>query len=214
MDVDEQRRRALGAEAMRLRTELVARGVRMVAVTFVDNSGITRVKAVPLEKLEAAAAWGIGASPCFDAFLFNDVGVACRLEVVGDLRLHPDLGRLTALAAQPGWAWAPADRYALDGGVHPQDQRSLARSATRLLTDAGYTARCAFEVEWALGRADAPNGDFVPAVTGPAYGAARLVERSDYLADVAVALGEQGVGVEQVHPEYGAGQFELSVASE
>lgn len=216
MDVDEQCRRELGVEAARLRKELAARGVRMVAVTFVDNSGLTRVKAVPLDRLEAAAAWGIGVSPCFDAFLFNDVAVSGRHTpgVMGDLRLHPDLGRLTALAAQPGWAWAPADRYALDGSVHEQDQRSLARSATRMLAEAGYTARAAFEVEWALGRADAPDDGFAPAVSGPAYGAARLVERSDYLADIAAALGEQGVTVDQIHPEYGAGQFEVSVASE
>ena len=32
---------------------LTARGVRVVALTFVDNAGVTRVKAVPVERLEA-----------------------------------------------------------------------------------------------------------------------------------------------------------------
>ena len=54
----------------------------------------------------------------------------------------------------------------------------------------------------------------MPAATGPAYGYTRLVERSDYLRDVLVALDEQGVVVDQIHPEYGAAQYELSVAAE
>src|SRR5262249_57485201 len=41
-------------------------GVRLVALTWVDNAGITRVKAVPLDRLEAAAGWGVGMSPVFD----------------------------------------------------------------------------------------------------------------------------------------------------
>src|SRR5699024_6096840 len=37
---------------------------------------------------------------------------------------------------------------------------------------------------------------------------------SDYLRDLLVALEQQGVAVDQIHPEYGAGQYELSVAAE
>jgi glutamine synthetase len=54
----------------------------------------------------------------------------------------------------------------------------------------------------------------VPAVHGPAYGYTRLSERSDYVRDLLVALDRQGVEVDQIHPEYGAGQFEVSVAAE
>jgi glutamine synthetase len=205
----DERARGLAAQAAReLRRELDIKGVRLVAVTWVDNSGITRVKAVPTERLESAAAWGIGASVCFDTFLFNDVGVTSG--AVGDLRLHPDLTRLTVLAGQPGWAWAPADRFDQQGNPHPGDQRGLARAAVRRLTEAGYTARCAFEVEWVIG---ADSDEFVPATRGPAYGNVRLVQRSDYLLDVAAALTEQGVALEQIHPEYSPGQFEVSVAA-
>jgi glutamine synthetase len=206
--MDERARRSAAATARELRRELDTRGVRMVAVTWVDNSGITRVKAVPTERLETAAEWGIGASICFDTFLFNDLAVTSG--AVGDLRLHPDLSRLTVLAGQPGWAWAPADRYGQDGDPHPGDQRGLARAAVRRLASAGYTARCAFEVEWVIG---ADSDEFVPAMRGPAYGNARLVERSDYVLDLAVALADQGVAVEQIHPEYSPGQFEVSVAA-
>jgi glutamine synthetase len=213
--VEQQEREQQAAAAESVVDQLAEQGVVGVAATWVDNSGVTRVKAVPLSRLPAAAAWGIGASPVFDAFLVDDSIAAGRYAggPVGDLRLHPDLSRLTVLAEQPGWAWAPADRYTQDGAVHPQDQRSLAKRAVADLAAAGFTAKAAVEVEWSLGEAGAGQ-DFVPAVHGPAYGYTRLSERSDYVRDLLVALDRQGVEVDQIHPEYGAGQFEVSVAAE
>jgi glutamine synthetase len=211
--VDAAERERRSADAHLLLTPLHDRRVIAVAVTWVDNSGITRVKAVPLAKLPFAAAWGIGASPVFDAFLADDSIVAGRYAggPVGDLRLHPDLSRITVLAEQPGWAWAPADRFQQDGQVHPLDQRSLARRAVAALGNAGFTARLAFEVEWAVGMA---SDDFAPAATGPAYGYARLMAESTYIRELLIALDAQGITVDQVHPEYAAGQFEISVAAE
>ena len=48
---------------------------------------------------------------------------------------------------------------------------------------------------------------------GPAYGYARLSAQARYLRALVSALAAQGVAVEQIHPEYAAGQFELSVAA-
>lgn len=206
--MDDRDREEAAERARELRPTLADRGVRAVSLTWVDNSGITRVKAVPLAKLDSAAAWGVGASPCFDTYLFNDAAVTSG--AVGDLRLHPDLDRLTVLAAQPGWAWAPACRYDLTGRAHPGDQRSAAMAAVARLAAHGYRVRSAFETEWVIGT-HAPG--FEPGVRGPAYGHARLVARSDYLRDVVAALEDQGVEVDQIHPEYAAGQFEVSVAA-
>jgi glutamine synthetase len=209
LDQAERDRRAAQARAMV--PELRERGVVGVAATWVDNSGVTRVKAVPLGRLEHAAAWGIGASPVFDAFLTDDSIVPGRFAggPVGDLRLHPALDRLTVLDQQPGWAWAPADRFTQEGTEHPLDQRSLARRAVAALAERGLSAQAAFEIEWAL---SLPGNEFVPAVHGPAYGYTRVVEGSDYLRDLLVALDREGVVVEQIHPEYASGQYELSVA--
>ncbi|HEV7980050.1 glutamine synthetase family protein [Amycolatopsis sp.] len=207
-------RAALGARAHELGARLTARGVELVALTWVDNSGITRTKAVPLRRLANAAAWGVGASYSFDFFLFNDDLITGEYSrgAVGDLRLYPDLERLTALSAQPGWAWAPADRYDQEGVVHPQDQRSLAKAAVERLAERGYTAKMAFEVEWIITAESAPD-DITSAVCGPGYGYASLSRHSDYLRAVVSALERQRIGVEQIHPEYAAGQFELSVAA-
>jgi glutamine synthetase len=194
-------------------TELAAAGVEAIALTYVDNSGITRVKAVPTSRLETVLEQGVGMSPVFDVFLLDDSVTASRTSSgpVGDLRLFPDLGRLVRLAAQPGWAWAPVDRLTQSGAVHPLCQRSFVRRMINAASEKGLRAWMAFEVEWV---ADAGEGDeLVPAVTGPGYGMTRVIERSQYLFDIFKALKDEALSVDQVHPEYAAGQFEVSVAS-
>jgi len=199
------------ARAREAHDRLSAQSVAAVALTWVDNSGVTRVKAVPLGRLEHAAHWGVGASPVFDTFLVDDSTVTGRFAggPVGDLRLHPDPTRLTVLAAQPGWAWAPADRFDQDGLSHPQDARAVLRRAAQSLADVGCSARAGFEVEWCA--STGMGEEFVPACQGPAYGMTRLIELSDYLRAVLEALTAQNVPVMQIHPEYAAGQFEVSV---
>ncbi|MFD9005542.1 glutamine synthetase [Streptomyces sp. NPDC059582] len=202
--------------ATALSAELTGRGVHGVVLAYVDTAGITRVKTVPTAKLASAAAWGVGMSPVFDTFLADDQVVTTDVlgSPDGDLRLYPDLDRLVVLSGQPGWAWAPVDRITQDGGRHPGCGRTLLR---RIVADAehdhGITFRAAIEVEWAVGLGSAPDGAFVPAVSGPAYGATRQVELSDCAADLLAAFAAQGVEVDQFHPEYAPGQFEVSVGA-
>lgn len=195
-----------------LAEELAAKGIDAIALTYVDNTGITRVKGIPIARLEAATTAGVGMSPVFDVFVLDDSVTASRTSTgpVGDLRLYPDLARLVALAAQPGWAWAPVDRHTRAGEVHPLCHRSFAARMVARLAERGMSAAMAFELEWAL---DAGSGDgFTPATIGPAYGMTRIIECSDYLRDLVRALAAEAIRVEQVHPEYAAGQFEVSVA--
>ena len=132
---------------------LIEDGVEGVALSYVDNAGITRVKSVPVEKLPHAAGWGVGMSPVFDVFCVDDSITSGRIAggPGGDLRLYPDLDRLTRLAAQPGWAWAPVDRYTQEGEEHPGCQRSFARRAAAEAADDGLDVRMGFEVEWVVG---------------------------------------------------------------
>jgi glutamine synthetase len=201
------------ARAEQLAGKLREDGVRGVVLSYVDTAGITRIKTVPVARLARATRWGVGMSTVFDVFLSNDL-ITSTAELGspdGDLRLVPDLDRLVALAAQPGWAWAPVYRYTQSGEVWAACQRSFARKMVDAAGAAGLTLQMAIEVEWALGRDDVE--DFVPASTGPAYGMTRLIELSDYLRDLLAALEDQGIQVEQVHPEYSDGQFEVSVAA-
>jgi glutamine synthetase len=212
--VDVAERSARSTHAEKLVRTLLERDVGMVATTFVDNAGITRVKSVPLKRLPQLAAWGVGASTSFDYFRFDDWLAAPPggTAPVGDLRVMPDLQRVVPLAAQPGWAWTPGDRYQQDGEPHPGCNRLLLQ---RLVDDAAAQSldvKAAFELEWVVSAGD--GDDFVSAAVGPAYGMSRLIEVSDYARDVVDALSAEGIEVEQFHPEYALGQLELSVAAE
>jgi glutamine synthetase len=186
----------------------------MVATTFVDNAGITRVKSVPLKRLREFAAWGVGASTSFDFFRFDDWLAAPPdgTAPVGDLRVIPDLRRLVRLAAQPGWAWAPGDRYRQDGKPHECCSRLLLQRLVNDAAGAGLAIKAAIEIEWVVSAGD--GEDFVSAAVGPAYGMSRLVGVSDYVRDLIDALSAERIRVDQFHPEYAAGQLELSVAAE
>lgn len=203
-----------------LGVELAGAGVTGVTLTTIDTAGIARVKGIPVGRLAAAAVWGVGLSPVFDVMLPDDSVTSApgTTGPVGDLRLVPDLDRLVALAAQPGWAWVPVDRVAQDGAPHPGCGRSFAARMVSTAAARGLSFEMAFEVEWMLGRddtdedPDAPGEPaFVPAVLGPAYGAHRLVTASEYGRDLLDALAAEGVHVEQFHPEYSSSQFEISV---
>lgn len=202
------------ARARALVPELRSRGVDGVVLSFVDTAGIDRIKAVPLERLEGAATGGVGMSPVFDTFRSDDVplpGPGTLGSPDGDLRHVPDLDRLVVLDAQPGWAWAPVDRRTQDGDVHPGCARGFARRQVEAAAADGLRFRMGIEIEWAVSRGD--GDEFRAACTGPAYGMVRLLEQSDYVRDVLVALQRQGLDVEQIHPEYAHGQFEVSVAA-
>ncbi|MER5630305.1 glutamine synthetase family protein [Streptomyces nitrosporeus] len=196
------------ASVDRAMTGMSEAGVRVVALSWVDNAGISRVKAVPLGRLSQLAARGVGMSPVFDTFLVDDSTARAdgHGSPVGDLLLLPDMDRLVPLAAQPGWAWAPADRYSQDGAPYPGCHRSFVSRMVQGAKDQGLSLRMGFETEWSTG----PGG----LGDGPAYGLSRLADSGAYLLDVVDALTAQGVEVLQVHPEYEPGQFEVSTAAD
>jgi glutamine synthetase len=198
-------------KARELAESLLSRGVRMVALSHVDNAGVTRVKTIPVTLLERAVRFGVGMSPVFEVFMVND-SITSSDEVggpVGDLRLMPDPFALKILAAQPGWAWAPVDKHTPEGEIYPGCQRAFAARMALRLTDAGIEMRLAFELEWF--QADAALDADGPVHRGPAYGLAVLATISDFVRDLIGALEEEGVAAEQFHPEYAMGQLELSV---
>jgi glutamine synthetase len=205
----EAERRAV--EARRATDTLLAQGVRAVAITIVDNAGVARVKTVPVGLLERGARWGIGLTPAFAVFMVND-SITASDEVhgpTGDLRLMLDPAAIRVLAAQPGWAWAPADQWTQDGTVFSCCQRSFARRMVEQAEQTGFELRVGAELEWFLGRED--DGKVVAGRQGPAYGLAALANVSDYARDLLDALHRTGIAVDQFHPEYAAGQLEVSL---
>ena len=115
-------------EVRHLESGLAEAGVRGVALTFVDTAGITRVKTVPLGRLGRAAT---GASVCRRCSTRSSpttasrppTGSAGRTGTCGWCRTWTGV---MPLVGQPGWAWAPVDRYTQDGTPYPACQRLFA----------------------------------------------------------------------------------------
>lgn len=188
--------------------------VRAVALSYVDNSGISRVKAIPIAKLDSALNVGVGMSPVFDAFLFDDSITQSKYSggPMGDLRMFPDLGSIAAIAGAPGWAWAPVSRFCQDGTEYGLCHRSFVARMTESLLGLGISSKMSFEIEWVVSKSGRDALDLDPACSGPAYGLERIVELGDYCLEILHALDVAQVVVEQIHPEYAPGQFEISVA--
>ncbi len=196
---------------------LEARGVEAVALAMVDNAGVTLVKCVPIDRFEEAVRFGIGLSPVFTVFLVDDQ-ITSSPDIAGptgDTRLMPDPLAVMPLAASPGWAIAPVDQLDQEGVPYPACPRTFARLMLRRLDAFGLELRGAYELEFFLGRRSLDPGDAAldppPAHGGPAYSAIALVDVEPFATALLRALGSQGTGAMQFHPEYSTGQLELSV---
>jgi glutamine synthetase len=209
MNADLRARRA--ERARDLQKSLAAEGVECVLLTVTDNAGVTLFKTFPVGRLESVVARGLGLSPVFDAFLIDDslVGTSPVGGPAGDLRLLPDPFALRKLAAQPGWAWMPADKYVPSGDGFGSCQRTFARRMADRAKAVDLDVSMAFELECFVAREE--NDDPTPAFGGPAYSTIRFTEMADLIRDLTVALETQGVPVDQIHAEYAPGQLEVVV---
>jgi glutamine synthetase len=176
--------------------------------TIVDNAGVVRCKVVPRRRLESITTTGVGLSPVFAVMAADDhLTAAPGLDTPsGDMRLVPDLGAAAPLDEQGRLWWAPCDQLDQEHRPMPICQRTVLATLEREAAAAGWSYRMSFEVEFTLLR------DGEPVHRGPGYGAHALLEQEGFALDLLRALEAAGLAVEQFHPEYSLGQFEVSVA--
>jgi glutamine synthetase len=207
-------RQEAGRRAEDLLPRLHARGIRRLAVTWVNHAGATLVKVVPLVRLADVARDGVGFSPVSDAWRVDGVPDPAHSLAVpdGDLRLVPDLAAPVPLESASGWGWLPGERWQQNGTAYELDQRSFCRRRQGRLAERAVTVRIGAEIEWVVARPGA-EGQAAAAVAGGPYGADRLIDGLDYVTALGDALDAAGLPWQQIHPEYGAGQFELSLAA-
>jgi glutamine synthetase len=188
---------------------LRAEGVNTVVGTVVNPAGLTQAKAVPLPRVGVFAGPGLGASPSWHAFAIDQTGIAFTDEVgvIGDQRLRIDLSALHLIG--DGLAWGPADFFEQDGTPVSTCSRGTLRRVETALGAAGIEAAVGHEIEFVL--VD-PDGGRLPSTLWAQYGLAGVLEHEAFVRDVIAAAATCGVGIEQLHPEYGANQFEISLA--
>lgn len=177
--------------------------VRLLSATIVDPAGVTRAKHVPAARARAFHTAGMGASPSWNVFCIdNAIAFRPGFGVVGDLRLRADLAALHVLG--DGIAWAPAEMFTQDGDPAGVCSRGLLRRTQAGMAAAGLTALVGAELEFV-----------VTALAGRpwnAYGLGPVLELEPFLLDLVDTCAAVGLPLEQLHAEYGDGQFEFSLA--
>ncbi|MEB4209942.1 glutamine synthetase family protein [Mycobacterium sp. 94-17] len=189
--------------------QLEAEGVDTVIGTVVNPAGLTLAKTVPIRQTNTFADPGLGASPSWHAFAIDQTGIAFTAEtgVVGDQRLRIDLSALRIVG--DGLAWAPATFFSQHGAPVATCSRATLRRVEAALTEAGIEASIGHEIEFVL---VGPDGGRLPSTLWAQYGLAGVLEHEAFVRDVIGSATGAGVGVEQIHPEYGANQFEISLS--
>src|SRR5579859_7529165 len=192
---------------------LAKAGVAGVTIAWADNNGIPRSRTVPLAGLEDAAARGVGITPLFAVFDSRD-GITYAHGGLstpsGDIRLMPEIDRVTPLAGQPAFAWAPGRQVAPDGSPWPYDQRTRLEAQVARAAAAGLTVRAGFELEFFV---SLPGDEPAAAQQGPAYSPHALLQVDEFAGAVLRDLAANGVPVGQFHAEYGLSQVEVSLAA-
>ncbi len=189
--------------------QLAANGFVALVGTVVNPAGLVHAKTVPLARAEAFVNPGLGASPVWHVFAIDRAGVVTggAIGVVGDLRIRIDWTAVRVLG--DGLAWAPGSFFTQDGTPDPYCSRGTLRRVEERLATAGFDALVGHEMEFVL---VGPDGARLPADLWAQYGLAGLLEHEGFVRDVIEAAASSGVIIEQFHPEYGANQFELSLA--
>ena len=194
-----------------LAAELKAKGVRALTVTWCDANGIQRSRTSPIDKLASAVERGVGASFLFAVFDTHD-HIAWGVEGVdtptGDFRLKAVPERIVQLAGQPAFAWAPGQLWTQEGPRWEHCYRAALEKVVAKAAGMGYEFKAGLELEWFIGEdSDEP----VAAHQGPVYSPNAMLDVSEFVAELLGDLDANGLGIGQIHAEYGWSQMEISL---
>jgi glutamine synthetase len=180
----------------------------LVGGSIVDMGGVSRAKYVPASRVDAFQEIGMGASPSWSVFTVDgSIAFTPELGVVGDLRIRIDAEELRDVG--DGVAWAPGDLYHQDGRPSAMCARTVLRRAVADATAAGLSARVGPELECTL---LSPEGEHTTGHRWVPYGLRSSLEQTVFLTDLTRAAEAAGLGVEQLHMEYGHDQLEMSLS--
>lgn len=194
--------------------ELLARvaddGVRLLRFLYCDPSGVIRGKQVHAARLAGTVQAGLGLTRAQNAInLLDELVPVTDMEPVGEVRIVPNPSTYVRLPWLDGVGSVLSDQVdhaGQDWGCCPRT--FLRRTVTRA-AQAGIRVRASFENEFYLAENTAQGP--VPWGNGPVYSSAGLDRAATVMNDIADALVEQGLVVEQVINEYGPGQQEISI---
>ncbi len=165
----------------------------MVALCWIDNTGVTQRQGGPAQPVRARRRAGGSACRRSSTCSPIDDGITTSKHIGGpggDLRLIPDLaGSRRSRRSRAGRSRRSTATPRKAATTSAASARSPGKWSTRRRLRA-CPLSVSFEVEWAVGTDQ--DGKFVPACEGPAYGMTRVIELSDYGREVVEALEREG----------------------
>ncbi|KAL2758192.1 hypothetical protein ACRALDRAFT_2097384 [Sodiomyces alcalophilus JCM 7366] len=189
-----------------------------------DLTAMPRMRAIPLQRvlshLRNDDNFSVGIVKASLGMLQNDI-VIPGVSSTGEYRLHPDFSSLI-VGPGPRHITAFGDFREQDGSHVPLCPRSLLQRLLDLASRQGLAFQVGFEMELVLFqrvRQDGADGQQTYAMIdndGHAWSVSRMMDHplvEQVIEPAVAALADQGILVEQVHPESAPGQFEIVLPS-
>ena len=184
-------------------------GLRLVRFLWCGNDGTVRAKASAVYGLEDRIRTGIGLTVAMQAMNgLDQLQPVEGMGPVGEIRLVPDPETFRVIPYAPHLGAMLVDHVQLDGEPAPVCQRSFLKRMEGRLAERGAKLEVAFENEFSL--ATVVDDRFVPIDSGLCFSTISATAAQDYVDELAAALDEQGIGLEQYYSELGHGQHEIS----
>ncbi len=144
----------------------------------------------------------------FDSHDHITWGVEGVETATGDFRIKAVPERIVQLAGQPAFAWAPGQLWTQEGPRWEHCYRAALERTVERAAGLGYEFKAGCELEWFIGEdSDEP----VAAHHGPVYSPNAMLDVSEFLSELLADLDGNGLGIGQIHAEYGWSQLELSL---
>ena len=186
-------------------------GLRLGRFLWCGNDGTVRAKASSVHGLEGRIESGIGLTVAMQAMnALDHLQPVEGMGPVGEIRLVPDPETFRVLPYAPRMGAMLVDHLQLDGEPAPVCQRTFLKRMEDTLAERSQRLEVSFENEFSL--ATQVDGQFVPIDSGLCFSTISATAAQDYIDDLAAALDEQAIGLEQYYAELGHGQHEISTA--
>jgi glutamine synthetase len=184
-------------------------GLRFLRFLWCGNDGTIRAKASARHGLEGRLRAGIGLTVAMQAMnSLDQLQPVSGMGPVGEVRLMADTATFRVLPYVPHTGVVLTDHLGLDGTPAPVCQRTFLKRMEERLAERGLTLRAAFENEFSL--ATVIDGAYVPVDSSLCFSTIGMAASQGYIDDLAAALTEQRIPLEQYYAELGHGQQEIS----
>jgi glutamine synthetase len=192
--------------------QVEANEIELIRFLWVDHNGIARGKAVTGRFLQERLLSGIGLAKCRQAANVHDqVQPVPGFNAVGEVRMVPDPTSFILLPHASGSAAMLCDLVDISGRAWGACPRQFLKESIASAGAFGFELRAAFEPEFTLCQEKPSRGKLTVFDDSLCFDAVGFDLANEFAVTLVRNLGAQGIPVELYHPEFGAGQHEMTI---